>query len=288
MSMTDIPTRDAGFDKEDLAAVAPERDFSHSRAVVIGINEYGNGIPSLSTAVNDARRLAEILQAQHNYEVELLLDEQATLAGLQQLLDVTDSTSFVSQVGAEDRVLLYFAGHGVAMPSDEGPVGYLVPQDGRLTEAETTFWPMRALYAALDSLTCRHLLIILDCCFAGAFRWSVPATRFVPPPRQLYAERYRRYIRHVARQAITSAGDDQKALDVATTFFNQRQVAAADEKHSPFALALFQALSDSTDKVITATELYLHLRDAVEAEADSRRHQQTPGLWPLRNHDKGE
>ena len=31
-------------------------DFTHSLAVVIGINAYGDGIPRLTTAVNDAAR----------------------------------------------------------------------------------------------------------------------------------------------------------------------------------------------------------------------------------------
>jgi len=32
-------------------------DFTHSLAVVIGIDSYGHGIPRLTTAVNDAARL---------------------------------------------------------------------------------------------------------------------------------------------------------------------------------------------------------------------------------------
>jgi WD40 repeat protein/tetratricopeptide (TPR) repeat protein len=40
--------------------------------------------------------------------------------------------------------------------------------------------------------------------------------------------------------------------------------------------------------VITATELYLYLRGCVEDEAEGDGHLQTPGLWPLKRHDKGE
>ena len=31
-------------------------------------------------------------------------------------------------LGAEDRLLLYFAGHGIALDGDAGPAGYLVPR----------------------------------------------------------------------------------------------------------------------------------------------------------------
>lgn len=33
-------------------------DFTHSLALLIGIDAYANGIPRLTTAVNDATRLA--------------------------------------------------------------------------------------------------------------------------------------------------------------------------------------------------------------------------------------
>jgi hypothetical protein len=69
------------------------------------------------------------------------------------------------------------------------------------------------------------------------------------------------------------------------------------ECHSPFAQAFLQALDGAGDLVpkgvgdgiITATELYMYLRDAVEVRADKQaNHAQTPGLWPLRKHGKGE
>ena len=40
--------------------------------------------------------------------------------------------------------------------------------------------------------------------------------------------------------------------------------------------------------MITATELYLFLRECVEVGAEDDGHRQTPGLWPLKRHDKGE
>lgn len=52
-------------------------DFTHSLAIVIGIDAYGGGIPHLITAVNDAARPAELLRAAHGYET-ILLTEPAT------------------------------------------------------------------------------------------------------------------------------------------------------------------------------------------------------------------
>ena len=51
-------------------------NFTHSLAVVIGINAYANGIPRLTTAVNDATRLAELLRDAHGYETILLTEPE--------------------------------------------------------------------------------------------------------------------------------------------------------------------------------------------------------------------
>src|SRR6202008_2368370 len=132
---------------------------------------------------------------------------------------------------SDDRVLFYFAGHGIALESDEGPKGYLLPQDADRRSTER-YLPMVELDGALSALTCRHLLIILDCCFAGAFRWS--STRFLSthPPR-LYRERYYWYIHGKAWQAIASAAHDERALDVAAghTLGERNESGAV---HSPF------------------------------------------------------
>ncbi len=43
-------------------------NFERNIAVVIGINEYQNGIHQLSTPVNDAERLAELLEKEYEYQ----------------------------------------------------------------------------------------------------------------------------------------------------------------------------------------------------------------------------
>ncbi|MEO0476510.1 MAG: hypothetical protein AAF085_11160, partial [Planctomycetota bacterium] len=60
--------------------------FSRSIAISVGIDQYANGIPKLQTAANDARGLARLLKAKHGYHIMELLDETATRARLQHLL----------------------------------------------------------------------------------------------------------------------------------------------------------------------------------------------------------
>ena len=181
--------------------------FTRSLAVVIGIDRYQNGIPALQTASNDARSVGALLRDKHGYDLCLIVDEDATLARLTAILKV----ELPAQVGPEDRVFFYFAGHGVALNGDDGPQGFILPQDARRDSADS-FIPMPDLHDALCALNCRHLLAI--CLrFAGAFRWS--STRdIVPLPSVLHQERYDRFIRDPAWQVISSAAHDEKALDV--------------------------------------------------------------------------
>jgi len=265
--------------------------FNQNLAVVIGINRYGHGIAQLRTATKDAQALAQILKSEHGYDTYLLLDEAATRQGLLQLLH----DRLLQLVTPDDRVLFYFAGHGVAIDGDDGPAGYLVPQDAKPGD-DGTFLPMQMLHDALTALPCRHSLIILDCCFSGAFRWS--STRDIAAhPEVIYKERFDRFLRSPAWQVITSAAYDQTAFDI----LQDHRGRGHTGDHSPFAEALFDALRGQADRfpiahngqpggdgVITATELYLYLRDRVELATEAINQCQTPGLWPLRKHDKGE
>ena len=55
-------------------------------AAVIGIDKYSNGIPELKSAVRDAKAVAKLLETTYNYQVLLLLDEEASLTRIKQLL----------------------------------------------------------------------------------------------------------------------------------------------------------------------------------------------------------
>ncbi|OWY65263.1 hypothetical protein B7486_42840 [cyanobacterium TDX16] len=282
-------------------------NFNCNFAVIIGINKYQNSIRELKTAVPDALKLAQIIQKQHEnlkpqyqaqsrYEVQLFLNQRASFTQLNQLFaDFKQEQIPVDKekvtVTKDDRLLFYFAGHGIALDAlenQEGPVGYLIPQDAKSGDS-STYLPMQELHDALNALPCRHMLAILDCCFAGAFRWA-SLKREIVPKVKVYKERYDRFISDRAWQVITSAADDQKALD---SLGSRGIITERNEVHSPFAKALFDALRGegadlNKDGIITATELYLYLRDKVEVLTENHYKRQTPGLCPLRKHDKGE
>jgi len=263
--------------------------FKKSHAFIIGINDYEHITP-LKTAVNDALGIARRLEEQHAYTVHAPLLNVKKAAILEWLAETVPQA-----VGPEDRVVFYFAGHGIALDSEGGPNGYLVPADAKPGDAGTLI-SMNEFHQMLNGLPCRHGLLILDCCFAGAFKWSSGFRGIAfDVPGVIYEERFWRYVQDPAWQVITSAAYDQQAVDV----LSNRSLGMREEnsgRHSPFAQALFEALEGEGDVipqgegdgVITATELYLYLRNRVEKGEDGQGQRQTPSLFNLARHDKGE
>ena len=259
----------------------PGSGFARSRAVVLGVDAYGAGIPRLRSAVADARAIAAALADGQGFEVRTGFDGEVSAAAVRALVE----RALPAELGADDRLLFYFAGHGIAVDGDDGPAGYLLPADARRDDP-ASFLAMRAVHDALAALPCRHVLIVLDCCFAGSFRWS-SLRDVAPAPAPMYRERYQRFVESPAWQVLTSAAGDQAALDRLAP--DRGEGGAA---HSPFAAAFLAALAGgadySGDGVMTASELAIYLRDRVEPLAEAIGRRQTPQLFLLARHDRGE
>lgn len=264
--------------------------FIDSHAFIIGINDYQHVSP-LKTAVNDAKALAHRLESQHKYTIHGPLLNPTK----EELKDLFEQT-IPQTVKEEDRVIFYFAGHGIALDSDEGPNGYIVPADARQGDRESLV-PMDVFHKTLKELPCKHGLLILDCCFSGAFKWSTGKRDIIfDLPKVIYNERFQRYLIEDAWQVITSSAHDQKAVDVV-----QNQTVGMREEgegsHSPFAKALFEAIDGAgdvipageEDGVITASELYAYLRDSVPRQTEGEGGKpQIPSMFHLDKHGKGE
>jgi len=173
-------------------------NFTRNLALAIGINQYQNGIAKLKTAKPDAEELADLLRDEYQYQVELITDDtdrKPTLKEFENLL--TKWLPEKLQPPAENnRLLFYFAGHGMSLESNDGPRGFLLPQNADPKKPES-FLSMQVLHDALVALPCHHLLVILDCCFAGTFRWA--STReMILIPEAIHQEHYDRFIRYPA------------------------------------------------------------------------------------------
>ncbi len=270
--------------------------INRSLAIVIGIDKYKD-IPKLKNAVSDADQLASVLKNIYGYEVLLLKDEEATKAEFDQLVTNLKKKTIQfdcqsRQVEPSDRVLFYFAGHGFAEEAqdreDGKPVGYFMPQNAE-SDNPNTWLSMHEIYEAFTDLGCHHLLMILDCCFAGRISWA-EYRRNAARPRKLYKQSYEHFIKHPTQQIITSAAHDEKAQD--SFRFGQR---GDYNGHSPFAHLLSKVLQGNSDggndkfieailedKVITVHELFTYIQNQLRQVA----HGQTPALSQPRKYDQ--
>ena len=106
------------------------QSFQRSYAIVIGINVYETNT-RLQFARADAASMAAFLKGQ-SYEVTELYDRNA---GRGAILDALDN---IAQRATEhDRMIFFFAGHGVTLSRGGRDWGYIVPFDGRPQQAST-------------------------------------------------------------------------------------------------------------------------------------------------------
>jgi Caspase domain len=75
-------------------------------------------------------------------------------------------------VDENDRVLVFYAGHGYTHSSRGRGVGFLVPVEGDVHRLETLVrWDDLTRYA--DLIPARHVLLIMDACYGGlALTWK--------------------------------------------------------------------------------------------------------------------
>ena len=168
--------RDLRLEKETPKPTASSADVSaptaikvpRSYAVVIGIAQYQNLEPKhqLQYSANDAEAIYSILISPQggNFRAEnvhKLIGSQATLENMRRELEVW----LPSVAREDDRVLIYFAGHGFVY---EGQ-GYLAPHDISLKNIAGTGYPMDSLGRVVGSrIKAKNKVLLTDACHSGA------------------------------------------------------------------------------------------------------------------------
>ena len=136
--------------------------MSKKVALLIGVSEYGEGIPSLSGPLNDVAAIKRVLSNPNRGgfdEVETLINPK--VAAMQ-----TSVQKIFKDCRQDDLVLLYFSGHGI---TDDNNRLYLATKGTSKDYYEATSVSARFIqYVSLKSCTKRQA-IILDCCYSGAF-----------------------------------------------------------------------------------------------------------------------
>jgi formylglycine-generating enzyme required for sulfatase activity len=141
--------------------------YADSWAVIIGINDYQHPrVPKLGYAVNDAMAVERALLSQgfRRDRIFTMIDAKATKAEIERVL----ADDLRARVGPEDRVLMFFAGHGKTDKIRSGEEeGYLIPVDGDPGRLFSTAISMSSLRSISDRLPAKHILFVVDACYSG-------------------------------------------------------------------------------------------------------------------------
>jgi hypothetical protein len=239
--------------------------FKNNYAVVIGINKVvGSRLAALSYAENDAHSMAVFLERQR-FRVTALYGSAAGKYAI-----IGAMTDLARRVTQDDRVLVFFAGHGYTEEFGGRRYGYLVPADGADDSAKyVSMEELRELSEKMGGA--RHQLFIIDACYGGLFGTRAGASGLDPVVPNYLKEVTRR----PARQAITAGDGSQQVLD------------SGPDGHSLFTSALLEGLERGFadrrfDGYIVLPDLVAYLvRRATNAF-------QTPISFDLPGHGFGE
>ncbi|HTU90627.1 MAG TPA: caspase family protein [Gemmataceae bacterium] len=134
-------------------------------AVLIGVQEHDERRFNLKFTENDVQRLRQTLVERAGLSSDYILqmtdgtaDRRPTLANLKRELP-----AFLAKPAENDRVLVFFSGHGFLHNSKT----YLVPRDFSLRDPAGSALPLAEVRKALNDCKARVKFLILDCCHAG-------------------------------------------------------------------------------------------------------------------------
>jgi len=159
--------RGIGISQSKIARDDATRKVPRGYALIIGVSKYAN-LPGqdLHFAESDAEAIHDVLinQESGNFEpenVRKLIGRNATLANITDALE-----RWLPSVAAEqDRVVIYFAGHGFILDGK----GYLAPFDVDLQRLEQTAFAMDRLnLVAGKRIKARWKVLLTDACHSGS------------------------------------------------------------------------------------------------------------------------
>ena len=241
--------------------------FGDYHALLIGIRKYptATNYADLTTPHNDVRALRKLLVDAYGFDdgnVTVLLEPQATRAGILGALDDYVRLLDYDATNGRDNLLIYFAGHGDLRWSNAGNLaeGFWIPHDA--TNDWHTWISGTEVTRMLQRVRAK-VLLISDSCYAGAaFRSGMP-----PPPKKVLA-----VFEEMSRQAITSGG-------------NEPVPDAGHDGHSIFAYRMLEFLRTNGSHYTMATELFAHL---FQRSSRGNAHEPMPKIARLGDPTPGE
>jgi len=221
-------------------------------SVLIGIDDYDHW-PKLSTAVKDIEALKDLLETKYRFDPNRTKVLKNKGANRREIINAFEW--LVDNVGEEDNVFIYYAGHG-----DLNKVtGYWVPVEvGQNSKADLI--GNSTIRDYIGAMKARHIYLVADSCFSGSLLGS---TRSKPP---LSSERYfQEAYKRISRQGLTSGGLEPVSDN-------------GYDGHSIFSYYFLKGLRENAAPFLTASKLFDEIAPAIANNSN-----QTPISRPIRD-----
>lgn len=232
--------------------------FKKSWALIIGIDDYIKA-NKLKYAVSDAEAVSNVMIKKYGFGSKYVIKLYNSEATKENILRAFEK--LIKETSEDDRVFVFFAGHGITMPLPEGKErGYILPVDADPSQPILTAISTDQLNEISEAIPAKHLYFVMDACYGGLiFARSQPLSADVVNFVEVVSKRR-------TRQALTAGGRDQPVFDT------------GPGGHSVFTFHLLEGLDKGfadLDKngIITSSEIASYILPRVTAESKG---QQTP------------
>jgi WD40 repeat protein len=230
--------------------------MEHQRklALLVGCSIY-NDFPPLRKAEADVYALAEVLREPSigNFDVIMLLNEPV------ERVKQEIGLFFLRQTTTSDLLLLYFSGHGALTDKTENL--YIPGKDTESDLLASTAITSSFLKNIMEESPSKRQVLILDCCYSGAFIGMKGSSQFGKESIKAFEGRGRAVFTASGAAEIAWTGDEEKPLSLFTHYLvHGLKTGEADRDRDGF---------------ITLDEWYDYTYDGVVRDSSSKR-KQTP------------
>ncbi|MEO8151651.1 MAG: caspase family protein [Rhizobacter sp.] len=235
------------------------------RALVIANQNYQHW-ERLDTPLRDAQDLKQLLERRYGFKVTLLAD--ATRREM-----FTALNALRAQLGSDDNLLVFYAGHGDIDPVTQR--GYWVPVDGE-RHNRSNWMSVLDVTDQLNALPARQVLVVADSCYSGTMARTALAAADADLGAGRRWDALRAMGRLRARVALTSGGLEPV-------------VDGGAGRNSLFTRSLIDVLS-AVNEPIEGRRVHEELAARFSLRAQRLKLQQKPEYAPIRfaGHEAGD
>lgn len=235
-------------------------NFGKFYALIIGNNTYtSTAYPALQTPANDAKSVDVILRERYGFKTKLLLN-----ATRYQIM--TALNEIHRQIGPNDNLLIYYAGHGEIDKSTQ--MAYWLPVDAEAGNA-ANWISSQSITEFISIMPAKHVMVVADSCYSGALAGSAVAKL----PEGMDAAKREKWLKVMATRkarTVLTSGGVQPVLD------------QGGGGHSVFANAFLDVLRGNK-RVLEDYDVFRSVAGQVKASASKAGFNQSPQYAPLQH-----